>query len=209
MYQQEMFARVIKTKRFLGDGAFGQVHAICDEWVVKYSKKDGTLNYLEWCLWMQRAGKGMKGMPEVDTIVHLDGGQYMVTMRRYARTMSDSGLTYSERDEKVFEAEWYEELKDAYLAYHEDMLEDVAEDSQGFAKRDPWDDCHGGNVMFDERTDSWVVTDPCSGPYRLQRSAFPATMYVEQYDKQEPQEVRPKQQRIKPIMPYYHGKRRW
>lgn len=88
MYQQEMFSgKAFKDAVFLASGCYGRVHAIDDNWVVKYAIKDGTLNYLEWCKRLQDAGKGMLGMPEIESIVHLDDDRYMVTMRRYDRTL--------------------------------------------------------------------------------------------------------------------------
>lgn len=189
MYQQELFKRTIPTRRVIGDGCFGTVYSINDDWVVKYAAKDGTLNYLEWCKIMQDAGKHMRGMPEIDRIVHLDGDRYMVTMRYYSSTLRERiGREYYAEVDKVKATTWFKELKAAYLEYAALVLGEPVESSTGHTLR--WADCHASNIMWDAREERYVVTDPCAVAYSKPKDDFPFQMYVEQPE-QAPPKVQP------------------
>lgn len=174
MFQQEMFTDgSFKGAEYIAKGCYGSVYALPDdEWVVKYAKADGTLNYLEWCKAMQMAGKGMKGMPEIDVLVHIEpengyssaDGRYMVTMRRY----SDARGLLAKLDEPFDDFadvketcvrcghEYIAELIDAFDEYCQEV----------FVRR--WsmvDDLHRGNIMWDDRKNEFVVTDPSCSEY--------------------------------------------
>ena len=176
MFQQEMFTDgSFKGARYIANGCFGSVYALPDdEWVVKYAKADGTLNYLEWCKAMQMAGKGMKGMPEIDVLVHIEpavghrraDGRYMVTMRRYSdargilNTLNESFTFYADVKETCVKVghEYIEELIDAFDEYCQEV----------FVRRNGCsmvDDLHRGNIMWDDRKNEFVVTDPSCSDY--------------------------------------------
>jgi hypothetical protein len=178
MYQEELFTRTLKTQGTLGSGCFGTVSIINDEWVVKYARKDGTLNYLEWCQMMQRAGRGMPGMPEVELIVHLPDNRYMVTMRRYSDTLKErlGCFAWGEERDKVVKERWFLALRAAYLQHADEMLGPI----MPRYKTARFEDTHGENIMWDQRSGSWVLTDPCSCDYSEPSNKFPMLAYVEE-----------------------------
>ncbi len=144
---------------YISNGVNGTVfRSPCGEWVFKRARRnDGTRTFLEWCMWKQARGEGMKGMPELDFLADCGEG-YVVGMRRYANTASavlstssfDAGETVSQYDYMValitaFEAE----CPGCHAG-----------------------DLHGGNFMYDDRTDSYVLIDPTNGRYRPLGSWF-------------------------------------
>lgn len=155
MYQHELFSsQTSRNAKYLDKGAFASVFAVDDEWVIKQAKeRDGTLNYLEWCHAMQKAGKGMKGMPLIDFITHTDEG-YVAGMRRYIPWDYQYGSLYSEKG--PLEKPYVVKLREAWKAHAEYVL---------CAGRLDWDDIHGGNVMWDKEAGHAVITDPLCCEY--------------------------------------------
>jgi hypothetical protein len=159
MFQKEMFSDgSYKKAKYLSNGCFGVVHTLDDnpDWVVKYAACDGTLNYLEWCVAMQKAGRGMKGMPEIDVLVRIDENRYMVTMRRYSDACSimsrySSVLGWAEENGH----EYINELAEAFSAYGQEVLG---------SSWDMVDDLHRGNIMLAD-DGSLVITDPSASSY--------------------------------------------
>lgn len=180
MFQSEMFSDgSFKGASYIANGCYGSVFSLPsdDNWVVKYARVDGTLNYLEWCKAMQLAGKGMRGMPEIDVLVHIEpeggigwaannNGRYMVTMRRYSDARSkleelDKGFEYRADVKDTCNRcghEYIGELIDAFDAYC----------SEVFSRRNSWsmvDDLHRGNIMWDADKNEFVITDPSCSDY--------------------------------------------
>lgn len=208
MIQKELFARALGSTQHLSGGAFGQVHAINDEWVVKYVRtKEGTLNWLEWCWMMQRAGMHMRGMPEIDIIIRTNGddekGGYAVTMRRYKETLAQrndhSGVEYMSAYDLPDKVRYIKELRWAYADYWANVLRgsrwfesavaglNPAKRQERAAGHHCWDDLHGGNVMWDERTETWIITDPACHDYIEAASVDVFPMYVEEPKQQPPE----------------------
>jgi hypothetical protein len=166
MYQQEMFSNgQFKKARFIAGGCFGRVHDLGNGYVVKYADRDGTLNYLEWCYRLQQAGKGMVGMPTIDSIVLLEGDRYMVTMEHCGVTLAD----YCEFEGVFVERFNHEELSVAHgvdvsgayrlaCAFSGYMV-----DHFGAADGRYKGDLHGGNFMV--KDDVVYLTDPSGAPY--------------------------------------------
>lgn len=153
MYQEEMFTRPNANAKFLGAGCNAAAWAVCDDWAIKVAqRRDGTLNYLEWCVRMTAAGNKMKGMPEIDRIAHTSGG-YVAYMRLYAS--SGEGVESLGRYD-VYEG-YLLELVDAYEAYAKTVLDDTA----GCC------DLHSGNIMFDRPNGCYVITDPTASSYAV------------------------------------------
>lgn len=147
MFQAEMFSKAFKDQRYLGNGCMASVTAIgTTGWVHKYARdRDGTCNYLEWCIAETAAGRKMAAMPEIDFLVHTEEG-YIVIMRQYTAW---HGRTSPLRDDDV------KECVNAYTAY---MTETFG--SGWYAA-----DVHTGNVMT--RADGTsVLTDPCVAGYK-------------------------------------------
>ena len=168
MYQHEMFSNgSLKGARYIANGCYGQVYEHPDypnDWVIKYADKDGTLNYLEWCKAMQDAGKGMRGMPNVDVLVHLENDRYMVIMSRY----DNAEHLFSLRDVSAkcsTDYEYITELIAAFENYCSDNLSGVS--GWGMVN-----DLHSGNVMWCNKTSSVIVTDPCANDYLLPAGGY-------------------------------------
>jgi hypothetical protein len=144
-----MFSNVFKDQKYLGGGCYAQVHRIRPGWVLKHAPhRDGTLNYLEWCLLKQAAGEHMDGMPEIDFLVHTENG-YLVTMREY------TGIPRTDWGRRDFpEREYLDDLVAAFETYMVDTFNKC-----GFAN-----DLHGGNAMIDADGE-YVLTDPSSLEY--------------------------------------------
>lgn len=134
----------------LGSGINGTVFATpCGEWVYKRARRsDGTRTFLEWCLWKQRIGERMKGMPEVEFLVDCGDGGYVVGMRRYAMT------AYAHHDNNY---------TDAY--HHEDYVQALLAEWQMDCPGTQADDLHSKNVMWDTREGVYVVIDPSNYEY--------------------------------------------
>ena len=152
MYQAEMFTNPLRNAVLLGEGCFAKAWSLDADWVLKQAReRDGTLNYLEWCLLMQAAGKGMKGMPEIDRLCHTEHG-YIVCMRRYQHQ--------SEGIEHIGRYDYYSgyvmELTKAFQQHMKEVF-------------DGYDylDLHGGNIMYDKHGGCYVVTDPSSCAYQV------------------------------------------
>jgi len=166
MFQREMFSDgSFKDAKYIASGCFGSVytHPEHRDWVIKYGNADGTLNYLEWCKAMQAAGKGMKGMPEIDILTHMGFNGYMVTMRRYedARMMVNKAIgEYSSVEELYSEHghDYLGELVEAFDEYCSDVLVRVT----GWSMVN---DLHRANIMWDARKSEFVITDPSCSDY--------------------------------------------
>lgn len=148
MFQASMFSNAFKDQRFLSSGCMARVNAIGDTgWVHKYAReRDGTCNYLEWCIAETAAGRKLAAMPEIDLLVHTEAG-YIVVMRQYFE-YGNERCTPLQNDDVLECVEAYKEYMTATF---------------GFG----WyaDDVHRGNVMA--RTDGTIVlTDPCVAGYR-------------------------------------------
>lgn len=143
--------------QFIGGGVNGSVYASPDgEWVYKRARRnDTTRTFLEWCMWRQQQGRGMRGMPEIDFLADCGEG-YVVGMRRYA-------CTFRERKESGadpgFSCMWGLVAPDGH--YIRQLLRAFCLDCPGCEA----DDLHGGNVMWDSRTDDYIVIDPSNGDY--------------------------------------------
>lgn len=85
-FQGELFNRLPQQGwRFVAQGAFSRVYVndSIPQWIIKRGANDGTRTYLEWCILKRQRGEWMKGMPEVDWVLGLEGDAYMASMRRY------------------------------------------------------------------------------------------------------------------------------
>ena len=145
MFQREMFSNMIRNAQWMGAGCMAVVHAVDDEWVHKYApSRDGTCNYLEWCIAETAAGRKLSAMPEIDFLVHT-AQVYIVVMRRYTAW----GYAHSPLTDNVLAT------ASAYRAYMDTT----------FGRDYYADDIHCGNVM--RRADgSAVLTDPCVSAYK-------------------------------------------
>lgn len=185
MYQQEMFSNgTFKGAKFIANGCYGRVfnHPSDSSWVIKYAKVDGTLNYLKWCHSMQLAGKHMRGMPVIDVLTKLntcdeEAGQYMVIMEKYscAREFLEGYLS-SRNDIGDFCADldhpYIADLLYAYRDYCRNNFEGPYKGFNYFVN-----DLHKGNIMWCNRTMSFVITDPSSNDYlELRSDAFGLTV---------------------------------
>lgn len=179
MYQQSIFESSKRGWAFCGEGCFAEVHRSPDgKWVQKMAKaKDGTLNYLEWCVMRQRAGTALKGMPMIDTLVHTEEG-YVVTMKYYADHPENLRMrrraTWCEADELTYEeAPYLAELVAEFVDYMRFMFVVPAYYEEHL-------DLHGGNHRFDADSASWVLLDPCASNYR----PVPSLMHVANFSLQ-------------------------
>lgn len=139
----------------ISNGCYGVVYGShASEWVVKYAANDGTRTYLEWCLLMQRKGRKMRGMPELDFVVGL-GKHYMVAMKRYKPIKG-----------RLMEFGWDSEYE-SYLHEKDGCPEYLKKLIEAFEKDCPaitCNDVHYENVMTDGK--SVILTDPSSSGYR-------------------------------------------
>lgn len=161
MYQSELFSNVFKGQVYLGGGCVSEVYALdsLPGYVIKRASwLDGTLNYLEWCQRMQQSGNGMRGMPEIDFIVHTtrpateyreETRGYVVCMKRYSP--HDGGYFV----ESVWQLDYMADLIAAYRAFMGETF------GRGC---DYCSDLHGGNVMLDGST--YILTDPSAIEYK-------------------------------------------
>lgn len=173
MYQGEMFTHTHRSWQHCGSGIISEVHTSpCGKWVVKHGRRrDGTLNYLKWCLLHQEAGTAMQGMPYIDSIVHTEEG-YMATMLRYhegpdggmARCAFEYGSTCGYED-----APYLMVLAIAFCKYMNDVFDSDLEPKEL--------DLHGGNHMWDRDNDEWILLDPSAGPYQT----IPSTGHLDQF----------------------------
>ena len=166
MYQREMFSDgSFKGAKFINSGCFGAVytHPEHDDWVIKYGMADGTLNYLEWCKAMQDAGKGMRGMPEIDILTHMGDSSYMVTMRRYedARSKVDDLCSQYSEVRWLFSEHGHDYLGDLVGAFDE-YCSNVLVSMTGWSMVN---DLHRGNIMWNPRKSEFVITDPSCSDY--------------------------------------------
>ena len=160
MYQQAAISKMIKGAVFLGDGINAKVYAVgTTGWVIKHAReKDGTLNYLQWCLLKQQRGEFMRGMPEIDFItLYGDGQGYSVGMKKYYK--QTGRVEYNAWGDSSKVPSYLLQLIRAFEDYALDFL-DVDEDFVA-------NDCHSGNIMVDGRG-GFVLTDPASGLYKNQ-----------------------------------------
>ena len=175
MYQQEMFRKLLPRNAIpCGEGHVASVLDLGDGWVFKHANhKDETLNYLEWCVLMTKAGKGMKGMPDIDRIIHLEEG-YIVLMRKYEyHGCKPSGVGYPSFNGTGYCAK----LIEAYRAYMTALFGTVCRGPLVGETSEEWNeeyekgareyacDLHGGNYMWDNLTNGWIVTDPSALSY--------------------------------------------
>lgn len=162
MYQEEMFSKgAFKNATFLDSGCFAQVHAIDDNTVVKYAQRDGTLNWLEWCVMKQAQGEGHPLMPEVYDIVHLEDNRYMVTMKLY-RPLPES----CHFGDLLWRDHGLDQLTDAGVEHDgaRALLDEFGAYFMALSERSyaGWD-LHRGNCMLDGQ--QLVITDPSAAPY--------------------------------------------
>lgn len=167
MYRESMFKEgSFKGAVFLASGFCGSVYDLGNGWVVKYAKQDGTLNYLEWCKAMQDAGRGMPGMPEIESIVHLSHSRYMVTMKKY--TPANRAVGNREA------INWYcygplygtpaiKHIDELLVAYTDYVRATFVETNEGIITNRAKGDLHFGNFMFDG--DLLILTDPSASDY--------------------------------------------
>lgn len=183
MIQQSFFTNTFHKKwTFLGEGCFSQVHASpCGGWVYKSGgSKDGTLNWLEWCYSMQRCGRLLPGMPEID---FLDVGEfgYNVCMRRYMNQpefrrhypdLAGWGICNwpfddsSTREEQPFLTNWIntacEKAIPTLQAYYDFLVSHMHSGDRPTALMD---DMHKNNIMWCPRTQCGIITDPSASSY--------------------------------------------
>lgn len=178
MYQADFFTNSINRMQLAPGGDDGYVAMVAvypdNEWVLKTARyKDGTLNFLEWCYSLQKAGKSMRGMPEIDALVHTTDG-YAVAMRFYTRYQEVRGEVDSYED-----AEYIKELCAAYLEYckaafvvrvnhylGDDQPKNITWRTIE-KKSDVMGDMHDSNHMWDHRTGTHIITDPSAMSYML------------------------------------------
>jgi hypothetical protein len=173
MYQGEMFTHTHRRWEHCGGGVISEVHTSpCGKWAVKHGRRrDGTLNYLEWCLLHQEAGTSMQGMPYIESIVHTEEG-YMATMLRYyegpngdmSRDAANYGSAFGYDDAPYLLA-----LVQAFCKYMNDVIDLDLEPE--------YLDLHDGNHMFDRDNDEWVLLDPSAGPYQT----TPCTEHLDKF----------------------------
>lgn len=171
MYQQEMFSgKAFKNAKFLASGCYGRVHAIDEHWVVKYAQNDGTRNYLEWCKRMQDAGKGMLGMPEIESIVSIGDHDYMVTMRRYDKTLCslDQFTPCFDVPARALQyPDQFDKLQVGHIAELVSTFEKYMVDTFGARPYGNYaSDLHAGNFML--QGDIVIMTDPSGGSYKTE-----------------------------------------
>lgn len=159
MYQQEIFTNPFRDWDFVGDGFTAVVHAKGDWVIKKASYRDMTLNYLEWCVMRRNAGNPMRGMPEIDALVHTENG-YIVTMRRYDDEDRDGGRmcrrAYGAGGD-YDNTPYMGTLIYAFLDYLADVFGEYYDACDM--------DLHKGNHMWDDDNESWILTDPSEKPY--------------------------------------------
>lgn len=160
--QPELFERTTPKGEFLGSGCYSRVWANDGHsTVTKLGRSlDGTFAWLYYCYESQRAGKNLKGMPQVYSLVRKGSG-YLVVMKQYETLLYaayrelGSGFGYGSID-----------------GMEEGYMKDLAVDWLAAAKRyEPlWgsygasccymNDAHRGNVMWDSENKHMVLTDP-------------------------------------------------
>lgn len=156
----ELLTQRHKWERFSG-GCYGSVYHPCEgsEWIVKLARNDGTRTYLEWCLWREKTGRKMKGMPEIDFLISYrvgnDENYYLVAMRRYT-SLRDKFDEEEDRLKAITPAKDRGEsshyLRKLVLAFEEET---------GIQAND----LHTGNFLYDERSKTYILTDPSSRGY--------------------------------------------
>lgn len=167
MYQSELFTNAFKGQQWIGGGCISEVYTLAElpGYVLKRaSRRDGTLNYLEWCQRMQSSGQGMRGMPEIDFIVHTEHVEqacsgasvtrqgYVVCMKRY----SDHGFkSFGDAVDAIWQLDYMKALVDAYEAFMQATFDMADCPAAG--------DLHGGNVMMEGNT--YILLDPSARAY--------------------------------------------
>lgn len=164
MHQVQMFSNTIAGAEYLGGGINAAVHSLPDGWVMKVARgRDGTLNWLGFCKFMQDTGQHMRGMPVIDRLTLTDNDGYVCTMRQYTPITGvdwQGGIGAAR-----YEYPYLDDLVAAYVAYaNANFHRRSWVPSSGFEMYILFSDCHHGNVMRDSAGD-WVITDPDSGCY--------------------------------------------
>lgn len=154
-----------QTGELISTGCYGSVYESKNNpnWVLKFGKNDGTREYLEWCLAMQKRGKAMRGMPEIDFLVSINTNGYLVGMRKYsliAHKLSYFGWARNDYSYSVHE-------KLGCPAYLVRLIKRIHKE---FACEWFCDDVHYKNVMYCKRTNSVILTDPSCVEYHSQKT---------------------------------------
>ena len=157
MYQHELFmGQSKKNAVFLGAGCFSSAHRLSNGLVCKTGMNDMTRNWLEFCMIEREAGRLLPGMPEVYQVVALGEHNYSAVMEEYlhwsARGVPSRGGAACD-------------LRRALEPIFSNYLKTVL-GASGWPVADPFDDLHGGNVMY-SHSRGWVLTDPSTRDYEV------------------------------------------
>jgi hypothetical protein len=142
---------------FIAGGCYSRVWAHPDGHAVikRGSEDDGTLAYLYWCFEYQQAcGQPMKGMPEIYSLVLLDGKGYVCTMKKY-RQVDDSW--FEGLDVRSYGCN--DHLQGTSVPYMGDLIAQWCRLSLAVFGETYASDLHSGNFLMDG--DTLVMTDPC------------------------------------------------